>query len=423
MDHHLIIQGLFAIVGGLTILLLSSKLSQLKIALPISLVSITLLCKFLFPDFFSHLHLGDYADTMLMLALALILLPDALALEFKDIKRHSFSIFYLAFISVILSIVVGMIFNFVLFSQYAFTLGATISLLAIVLPTDAISVANVFSNFKLPHDLKFHAEGESLANDATAVIAFYFVGLPLMLGGSFSFVDVSITVSKVLFISSFIGILIGYLIHLIMKVFHSEVEELILILISAYLAFTLGELFHLSGILAMVASTITLKVFIEKDINSLKTKRKSSSVVRMKYNEKIIMTMAQFATALIFISMATIIDFNNLILYWKEIIMLFLATTIIRAIMMFKFSFITTKVNKMHTINKRWWFVLTFSGIKGALSIVMVHSIPETFEYKEMFESMVIGVIILSTTLYSGILTIFINKNKKAFEAETSREH
>jgi CPA1 family monovalent cation:H+ antiporter len=46
---------------------------------------------------------------------------------------------------------------------------------------------------------------------------------------------------------------------------------------------------------------------------------------------------------------------------------MFLATTLIRALMMWLFAWISNSTEKMQSINLRWWGVLTFAGIKGGL--------------------------------------------------------
>jgi CPA1 family monovalent cation:H+ antiporter len=76
----------------------------------------------------------------------------------------------------------------------------------------------------------------------------------------------------------------------------------------------------------------------------------------------------------------------------------------------------------MVDINFRWWGVLTFAGIKGGLSIVMITMIPASFEYLEMFKAVVIGVIMLSTFIYSGVLIMIIGSNKDQFRAERNVE-
>jgi CPA1 family monovalent cation:H+ antiporter len=48
--------------------------------------------------------------------------------------------------------------------------------------------------------------------------------------------------------------------------------------------------------------------------------------------------------------------------------------------------------------------------------------IPNGFEYKEMFEHVVIGNIILSTFIYAFILGIIFIKNKDKFKQECEEE-
>ena len=76
----------------------------------------------------------------------------------------------------------------------------------------------------------------------------------------------------------------------------------------------------------------------------------------------------------------------------------------------------------MADINFRWWGVLTFAGIKGGLSIVMLTMIPASFEYLEMFKAVVIGVIVLSTFTYSAALLAIIGMNRERFLVERSGE-
>jgi len=101
---------------------------------------------------------------------------------------------------------------------------------------------------------------------------------------------------------------------------------------------------------------------------------------------------------------------------------MFLATTVIRALMMAKFAIITKQTAKMTNINFRWWGVLTFAGIKGGLSIVMLTMIPASFPHLEMFKAVVIGVILLSTFIYSLILLVIIGKNTEIFRQEKEAE-
>jgi len=402
-------------------------------------MSLTLLLYSFFPELI-NLSSGENFDAILLLILPLFLLPDAMNFKLKDLKRHGLAIFYLSFVAAIPSLAAGILLNFATPSEYAFSIGMLISLFAMVLATDAVSVSSIFSQFELPHSLKVLTEGESLFNDATAMIAFLFIGLPLMNGAEITAVDVSFILLKVVVGSVVIGVVVGYLAKFLLRLLHTVVDEFIVILLTAYLSFEIAELhaIHVSGILALVVAVMTLKYFIAKDIRAFseddalikdENARKFSSheryittKARLDANNQAIAFFALFANALLFVSMAELIEIDKLLHYSKEIIFLFLATTLIRAMMMLKFAFISRATGKILDINYRWWAVLTFSGIKGGLSIIMVHHLPDTFVYKEMFTQVVMGVILLSIFVYAAGLMAVIGYYKDAFKKDIKLE-
>jgi CPA1 family monovalent cation:H+ antiporter len=86
--------------------------------------------------------------------------------------------------------------------------------------------------------------------------------------------------------------------------------------------------------------------------------------------------------------------------------------------MMAKFAFLGQKIDSIKPVGTEGWFILTFSGMKGALSIILVHMIPQSFEYKEMFESVTIGVVVLSIFVYGITLWAYFS----FFRKETKRK-
>ena len=428
------------LISILSILLLSRILQrQFSIPLPIGIMSLTL-GVYSFAPHLINLSVHEQFDEILLLLLPLILLPDAMNFKLRDLKKHGLAIFYLSFVAVVLSILAGILLNFSAPSQYSFTIGMLISLFAMVLATDAVSVSAIFSQFELPHSLKVLTEGESLFNDATAMIAFLFIGLPLMRGVEITPVDLSFILAKVFIGSLLIGVIVGYLAKVLLGWLHTVVDEFIVILLTGYSAFVIAELhaIHVSGILALISAVMTVQYFISKDlkkfsddddiINDTSTRKLSSrerfitTKARIEANKQSIAFFALFANALLFVTLAELIEIDKLLTYANEIIILFLVTTLIRALMMLKFSFISRASDKITNVNYRWWAVLTFSGIKGGLSIIMVHQLPDTFIYKEMFTQVVMGVILLSIFVYAGGLMAVIGYYKDDFKKDIEAE-
>ncbi len=400
-------------IPSVFILLIGSYIiyTYFKIAVPIDLVA--------------------HFDTIILFCIPLIFMGDALHLHFSDIKKHAWSIFYLAVIAVALSISVGAsLYHFNIFE--GLTLGAYVSLFAINMATDAVSVQSVLSRFKgIGHDIKVLIEGESLGNDATAVIAFFFIGLPWMMSGEIDAGHAAFDALRVFVVSIGIGLVIGYIFYMLMKLFSDRRGELFAFIIEGYLAYVLAEELHVSGILTLIVAVIATKAWIDMDIEAISsTENRPKSFLRKMRLEHVYATTKErleyiyemakefgyIAAVMIFFVLAEMVDFDKLWHYRSEILIMFTVTTLIRAVSMAKFAFFGKSIDSIKTVGKEGWFILTFSGMKGALSIILVHMIPATYEHKALFESVTIGVVVLSIFVYGTTLWIYFTFFKKEEE-------
>ena len=403
-------------------------------------------------------------STLVLFLLPILLISDSLELRLIDLKKHGLSLLYLAIVAVVLSILMALSISDWLFAKYQLTNAAVIVLFAMVLATDPVSVVSIFSKFELPHQLKILAEGESLFNDATALIVFVFIGLYALGGEPITVTYVTRISIAVIFGSLMVGVVIGYIGLTLMKTTENRIAELMVLVITGYGAFELAEQFylllnlfgehshmHLSGILACIFATLTLNHVMTKtsphsnevnpDEAELQLEEEktdtSSGVISTLFNrvkatieerdrhlrtKEDVQLLALVANTILFIAMAEMIDIAFLWQYRNEIVVMFLATTVIRAVMMGLFAWIANKTDKMMDVNFRWGSVLTFAGIKGGLSIVMLTMIPANFVHLEMFKAVVIGVIMLSTFLYSGALLWMISSYKSEFQLEKEAE-
>lgn len=438
---------------------------KLKIPSPLGLIGLSFITHYLFAG--TPMLTGDteHFAALVLLLLPILLISDSLELTVADLKEHGLSLFYLSVIAVSLSVGLALLTADSLFGQYDLSIAAIVVLFAMVLATDPVSVVSIFSKFELPHRLKILAEGESLFNDATALIVFVFVGLYALEGGEVTPAYVAEISLIVVLGSALLGMLIGYIGLLLMKTTVNRTAELLIMILVGYGAFESAEFFyiflnmfgahshlHLSGILACIFATITLHHMMsqavvaddaellqeEEELQRESTRVDTSPTVigsllkrikatveekdRHLRTKEDVQLLAIVANTILFVAMAEIIDLDMLLKYKTEIIVMFLATTIIRALMMAKFALITNQTTKMTSVNFRWWGVLTFAGIKGGLSIVMLMMIPTSFEHLELFTAIVVGVIMLSTFVYSLILLTIISKNAEIFRREKDEE-
>jgi CPA1 family monovalent cation:H+ antiporter len=350
---------------------------------------------------------------------------DALHLKFEDLRRYGMDIFYLAVVSVAISIAVGAsLHHFDIFPELG--LGAYVALFAINMATDAVSVQSILSRFEgIEHKIKVLIEGESLGNDATAVIAYFFVGIPWMMNGTMSAGEVFAVSLKVFILSIAIGLTVGYLFYLWMKILEEKRNEFFSFVIEAYSVYLIAEHFHLSGILSLITAIVSTKALIDIDLKrsaegiyregrfSFGLRRSkfldisATTEERMEYIYEMAKEFGYIAAVIIFFMLAEVVDPHLLIKYWREIVIMFLATTVIRALSMAKFAFIGDRTEAIKPVGKEGWFVLTFSGMKGALSIILVHMLPQELPYRELFEAVTVGTVILSIFVYGSVLWFY----------------
>ena len=378
------------------------------------------------------IDLKSYFDTIILFCIPLIFMGDALHLHFSDIKKYSLDIFYLAVVAVALSITVGASMYYLDVFE-SLTLGAYVSLFAINMATDAVSVQSILSRFKgISHHLKVLIEGESLGNDATAVIAFFFIGLPWMMSGEIDAGHAAMDALRVFVVSVGIGLVIGFSFYMLMKLFSDKRGEFFAFIIEAYLAYVVAEEMHVSGILTLIVAIISTKAWIDSDNKVLEegeakkaksfmrtirlSSIKATTEERLEYIYEMAKEFGYIAAVMIFFVLAEMVNFDKLWHYKTEILIMFGITTLIRAISMAKFAFIGNNVKHIAPVGVEGWFILTFSGMKGALSIILVHMIPRSFEHKEFFEVVTVGVVGLSIFVYGTILWTYFTFFKKEEE-------
>ena len=133
----------------------------------------------------------------------------------------------------------------------AFALGAVVS------PTDPVAATAIMRRLGAPRRMVNVIEGESLVNDATALVA-YRVAVGVAVGGTFSAVDAGLEFVGAAAGGIGIGLAVGYLVAEIRRRVDDSPTENTISLLTAYAAFVPAHELELSGVLAAVTAGIYL---------------------------------------------------------------------------------------------------------------------------------------------------------------------
>ena len=133
----------------------------------------------------------------------------------------------------------------------AFALGAIVS------PTDPVAATAIMRRVGAPRRIVNMVEGESLFNDASALVA-YRVAVAAAVGGSFSLLDASLEFVGAAAGGVAIGLVVGYVVAAIRRRLEDPTTEITISLFTGYAAYLPASELGLSGVLAAVTAGIYL---------------------------------------------------------------------------------------------------------------------------------------------------------------------
>ncbi|MGI0069764.1 MAG: cation:proton antiporter [Nitrosotalea sp.] len=290
---------------------------------------------------------------------------------------------------------------------------------ALIAPTDAAIVIEVFKRVKVPSALTMLMQSEASFNDATGVVIFSsIIAIALAQGsvleptGTVGQINVNILEQISHFaIVFFGGIAVGlgfaagarFLIRLMDEPFAETALSVAVLFGSVVVANAL----QLSGLVAAATSGLYFGnlVMKGKGIMSEKTQMYSSHFWEM---------IAFFANSVAFLYLGLSMDILNIGTKLPLIAMAFVAVLAARAVSTYPILAATHRFTheKWPTA---WRNVVMIGGMRGALSVALVATLPES-DFKEILKTITFGVVLASLIVQYPLLTRYI---KKAFPETT----
>ncbi|XP_076810674.1 sodium/hydrogen exchanger 3-like isoform X2 [Clavelina lepadiformis] len=274
---------------------------------------------------------------------------------------------------------------------------------SIISAVDPVAVISVFEEIHVNTILYICVFGESLLNDGVAVVLFKVFEEYIKIGVcNIIAIDIAAAIASffvVAFGGLFIGLIFGYVGSFITKfTVHNRIVEPTFVFILCYLSYLTAEIFHLSGIIAIVFAAFTMSSYVEHNISS-----KSHTTV--KYGMKM---LANIAETIIFmlLGISAVSDFWQ---YWNTgfVLWTLFFITIYRAIGVVVLTFMVNYV-RLDKINKVDQFVMAYGGLRGgiAFSLVSLTSADHVPTIKTMICACIVAILFTSFVQGSTIRPI-----------------
>ena len=348
--------------------------------------------------------------------------------DYKHFKEVRVSALLLATIGVILATLVG---GFLLMYIARLPLLVSFAFAALIAPTDAAIVIEIFKRVKVPKVLSTLMEFEASFNDATgaivfsSIIALAFVTPGLTSSNSASpspslnsgvvtetstpnhSINLDIAKETVRFSEQFfggmaIGLAIAAATHRLHTLTNDPLSETSLTIATVFGSVVLANSLGVSGLIAVAAAGLYFgNVTVKKEAIM------SKSVRTFAFNFwEMIAFLASSATFLYLgISMDLIAVGQHIFI----IVLAFIAILAARAVIVYPILAATSSKHIRENIPISWRHVMMIGGMRGAISIALVASLPQS-DFKNTLQTITFGVVLFSLIIQYVVLSRYTKK-------------
>ncbi len=347
----------------------------------------------------------DFSEVLLQGLLCFLLFAAAVHVSLRALTQHKWDVIVLAVLGTLLSTLLIACMMYVVLPLIGLSLPFIWALIfgAIISPTDPIAVLAILQRIGLPENLEAVIDGESQFNDGIGVVL-----VVSLISIAYGNTDPQLLPMVQLFLEEVfggiaLGLFISLISHYLIQQSSQVITQILISLAAVSTAYATAEMMHISGPIASVILGLILgKYSIKHGIES-----KNCQQICLFWE-----LINQILNAVLFILIgleALTIPFSSgldfLMISFAIIIVL-----IARFLSVFCSVLVMNTDKKYHLTSKlQLASLFTWTGLRGALAIALVLSLPESV-YKTILLPMVYGVVIFSILVQGLTIKTFFNK-------------
>jgi len=378
MGQVLAISGL-AVVG-----LLMQRLLRIELTLACLLVGFLAGLGLEFTGFDTGIRASNLHDLVFFVILPVLICEAAWELNPGLLKKWLLPILLMATLGVLLCtfITAGLIYLGIGQAE-GFPWVAALLTGTILAATDPVAVIAQLRSAKVSADLTTIFEGESLFNDATAVVLFSIViGLAT---NSVEAGDSNLAFFSLVAVGGLVfGAIAGLVVSAVVLLVGSSIASRFILVFSAFASFFVAEhVLHISGILAVMMTAIVSRFTLRE--------------VETTVAEGIAGTwewLGIYFNCILFAIMGLVVTLAMFRDQWVAMLVAIAAAIIARVVAVGVSCLCARPLST--PISLAWQGLLVWGGLRGAIAIALVLSLPTSLPYWWTIQSMVFGVVLFS---------------------------
>lgn len=347
--------------------------------------------------FDTGLRWDNFHQLVFYVLLPLLIFEAALRLKADDFFENLLYILLLAIPLMLLStgIIAVLLFYGIGYPE-AFPWTVALITAAILSATDPSAVLPILRRLQVPERVIAVLEGEGLFSGAMAIVLVSILMVSLHTGQEVGFVGSVIAFAKAFTGGVFVGLSLGMLAWLLIRFIKEPVLRGVISLVAAYGSFLLAEhVLHVSGIIAVVFAGLMLNAYTQK------AEPETTTFLHAIWEYK-----AGMASALLFLLLGVSIQLSLLADQWLAILIGIVATLIARVVVVFGGLSMGRLLPATEPFSLQQNTLVLWGGLRGAVTIALVLSLPLTIPAYHTVQAIVSGVVLFTLFVQAPTLPI-----------------
>ena len=358
----------------------------------------------------------NFQSIIFYVFIPVLVFESAYNIDKQQLKDNLLVVLFLAVIAMLLTCLIAAVLLFYgIAHETGFPWLAALITGAILAATDPVAVVDKLREMKAPKRISVLLEGESLFNDASAIVLF---GLFLSMATAadsvasintiHSLLDVAVSFLSVFFGGALAGMFIGLLFGLLQKRVKQPVLTGVMSLVVAYGSYILAEYFMVSGVMSTLLAALSFSMLSESE-DKLPDGQKTDTQMGITGNKYLWNMLSHVANVSVFLIMGAVITLEMFEQRWLAMLIAIVSLLIARAFSIYGvlLFFAFFKKLKVPFLSQT---VMVWGGLRGAVTLALALSLPTSLDYWWTIQSIAFGVVMFSLFVQAPTMSLLARK-------------
>ncbi|RKZ70583.1 MAG: sodium:proton antiporter [Gammaproteobacteria bacterium] len=363
----------------------------------------------------------NFQSIIFYVFIPVLVFESAYNIDKQQLKNNLLVVLFLAIIAMLLTCFIAAVLLFYgIAHDTGFLWIAALITGAILAATDPVAVVDKLREMKAPARISVLLEGESLLNDASAIVLFsLFLSMATAadsvasINTIQSMLDVAGSFLLIFFGGALTGLFVGLFFGFLQKRVKQPVLTGVVSLLVAYGSYILAEYFMVSGVMSTLLAALSFSMLSEAEDklpDGQKTgTQKIDSRMAITGNKYLWSILSHLANVSVFLVMGAVITLEMFEQRWLAMLIAIFSLLIARAISVYGvlLFFAFFKTLKVPFVSQA---VLLWGGLRGAVTLALALSLPTSLDYWWTIQSIAFGVVMFSLFVQAPTMSMLANR-------------